>query len=258
MEREFDLAPSLARGVADRAGAWEFIRGFAAHWARPLSHGDGLPETELDRAENRLGLRLPAALREAYLLLGRRTDLTGRLDPLLTPAELYVDGAGEALVFRRSDEGDASWGIPLDRRAESDPPVGIRAHLPDGTAERWEGWLERLSLCFVELVLSGSLRAPGRPCAFLDPDDTHIELLEEHAVRLPFPPCPVGREEDGGRWFLAGDVLLYDGGGMSLYARGRSAAGLERVRELIPGEWLDEGAGPVEPAEAGPQQAGSS
>ncbi|MFJ8233260.1 hypothetical protein ACIQ9E_25430 [Streptomyces sp. NPDC094448] len=77
--------------------------------------------------------------------------------------------------------------------------------LARGVADRAGAWQ----------FIRGSPRAPGRLRAFLNPDDTHIELLEEHAVRLPLPPCPVGREEDGG--------------GMSLYARERSAAGLERV-----------------------------
>ncbi|MEO3975064.1 SMI1/KNR4 family protein [Streptomyces sp. CAU 1734] len=240
MTKEFDLAQSLARGVADRGGAWDFIRGFAAHWVRPLESGDGWAESDLAAAEERLGVALPAALREAYLLFGRRSDLTDHQDILLAPAELYVDRAKEALVFRHENQGAASWGLLLGDLREDDPPVFIRADLADKDAERWEGWLGRLSLCFVEIVLSESLHAPEPCCDALDPDDGDIELLEEHAVQLPFPPYPIGEEENGGRWFLAGDVLLYDGGGMSLLARGRTLEGLDRIRELIPGDWLDE------------------
>ncbi|WP_223184536.1 SMI1/KNR4 family protein [Streptomyces sp. CBMA152] len=87
---------------------WRFIQGFAAHWADALEHGDGWTEADLVAAEERLGVRLPVAMREAYLLFGRRRDLTSNHDELLAPDELYVDDAGEALVFRHENQGAAS------------------------------------------------------------------------------------------------------------------------------------------------------
>jgi hypothetical protein len=45
-------------------------------------------------------------------------------------------------------------------------------------------------------------------------------------------------EEHGSRWFLGQDVLLHDDG-MALLARGRTAEDLDRVRDLIPGDWLN-------------------
>ncbi|MEV4430910.1 SMI1/KNR4 family protein [Streptomyces sp. NPDC049602] len=185
-------------------------------------------------------VRLPAALREAYLLFGRRRDLTSNHDVLLGPAELYVDDAKEALVFRHENQGAASWGILLDRLRDDDPAVVIRPDLADKSAERWEGWLERLSLCFVEIVLSDSLQADEELCDFLDPDDDSIELLEENTVRLPFPAYPIGEEEHAIRWFLGQDVLLRDDDGTAILARGRTAEDLDRVRDLIPGDWLND------------------
>lgn len=237
MTHDFDLAGSLARGVEGRGGAWGFVRGFAAHWAGALESGDGWAESDLAVAEERLGLRLPSALREAHLLFGRRRDLTGNHDMLLGPAELYVDDAKEALVFRHENQGAASWGLLLATMHEDDPAVFIRPGLADKSAERWEGWLERLSLCFVEIVLSESLQAGGELCDFLDPGGDGIAALEEHFVTLPFPAYPLGEGEDGIRWFLGQDVLLRDDG-MAVLARGRTAEDLDRVRELIPGDWL--------------------
>ncbi|MFJ6783021.1 SMI1/KNR4 family protein [Streptomyces yangpuensis] len=239
MTQEFDLVASLARGVEDRSGAWSFIEGFAARWAGPLESGDGRPEEELVAAEARLGVRLPAALREAYRLFGRRGDLTSNHDVLLAPAELYVDAAGEALVFRHENQGAASWGVLLDALADDDPAVLVRPDLADKAAERWEGWLPRLSLCFVEIVLSESLHVDGERCDFLDPEDGSIELLEETCARLPFPAYPEGEEEHAIRWFLGPDVLVRDDGGTGLMARGRTAPALGRLRELVDGDWLD-------------------
>ncbi|MER7550356.1 SMI1/KNR4 family protein [Streptomyces anulatus] len=239
MTQEFDLAESLARGVTGRSGAWSFIQGFAAHWADALQNGDGWTEADLAEAEERLGVQLPAALREAYLLFGRRRNLTSNHDELLSPAELYVDDAKEALVFRHENQGAASWGVLLERLGDDDPAVFIRLDLADKTAERWERWLERLSLCFVEIVLSESVQAEGESCDFLDPDADSSRLLEETCLRLPFPTCPIGEEDHATRWFLGQDVLLRDDG-TAVLARGRTPEDLDRVRDRIPGDWLND------------------
>ncbi|MFE7778148.1 SMI1/KNR4 family protein [Streptomyces sp. NPDC057445] len=239
MTQEFDLAASLARGVEGRSGAWSFIQGFADHWIGALENSDGWPDADLDAAEGRLGLRLPTALREAYLLFGRRQDLTSNHDVLLSPAELYVDDAKEALVFRHENQGAASWGVLLDSLQDDDPAVFIRSDLADKSAEQWEAWLDRVSLCFVEVVLSESLQGDEELCDFLDPDEDTVELLETNAVRLPFPVYPIGEEEHGIRWYLGQDVLLRDDG-MAILARGRTTEDLDRVRDLIPGDWLND------------------
>ncbi|UQX04592.1 SMI1/KNR4 family protein [Streptomyces sp. RerS4] len=239
MKQEFDLAAALAGGVEGRSGAWGFIQGFAAHWAGALESGDGWAEADLAAAEERLGVRLPAALREAYLLFGRREDLTSNHDVLLGPPELYVDDAKEALVFRHENQGAASWGILLDSLQDDDPAVFIRFDLADKSAERWQGWLERLSLCFVEVVLSESVQAEVEPCDFLEADDDSIELLEENCVQLPFPAYPLGENDYATRWFLGQNALLRDDG-MAILARGRTTEDLDRVRDLIPGDWLND------------------
>ncbi|MFI8423693.1 SMI1/KNR4 family protein [Streptomyces sp. NPDC085479] len=241
MRQGFDLVASLARGVDGRSGAWNFIQDFAAHWVRGLEDGDGWAEADLLAAEQRLGVQLPTALREAYLLFGRRQDLISNHDLLLDPAELYMDDAGEALVFRHENQGAASWGVLLDSLQDDDPAVFMRLDMADKSAERWEPWLEHLSLCFVEIVLSESVQwqADGELCDFLDADDGSVEFLEENAVRLPFPAYPAG-EENGHRWFLCQDVLLREDAGVAILARGRTTADLDRVRGLIPGDWLND------------------
>ncbi|MFD4737915.1 hypothetical protein ACFWNR_23485 [Streptomyces virginiae] len=75
-----------------------------------------------------------------------------------------MDDAEEALVFRHENQGAASWGVLLDSLQDDDPTVFIRPDLADKSAERWEGWLERLSLCFVEIALSESAQADGEVC----------------------------------------------------------------------------------------------
>ncbi|MFD8074513.1 hypothetical protein ACFV3E_17940 [Streptomyces sp. NPDC059718] len=68
---------------------------------------------------------------------------------------LHVDdGFGGVLVFRVENQDCASWGIPLDRVEQDDPPVVVESH------EGWVPFLDRMSVAWVELVLSeGSLTA---------------------------------------------------------------------------------------------------
>lgn len=246
MTQGFDLASSLAAVVERRGSPWVFIRDFSADWVRALGSGDGWAEADLVAAEARLGVRLPAVLREAYALFGRRRDLTGNHDVLLGPAELYVDEANEALVFRHENQGAASWGLLLESLNHDDPAVFVRPDLADKSAERWEAWLECLSLYFVEIVLSESLLADHRCCDVLEPDDDGIAALENNAVRLPFPSYPLGAVP-GTRWFLSGNALVRDDGGAALLARGRTAGDLDRVRDLIPGDWLNDDRWPPSP-----------
>ena len=65
----FDAGEALRAGLSDRQQAWDFIRRFAAGWTEPLEADDGVGEAELRAAEQCIGAALPAALREAYLLL---------------------------------------------------------------------------------------------------------------------------------------------------------------------------------------------
>jgi hypothetical protein len=44
----------------------------------PLSKCDGISEAQISKSEAKLGLRLPNALRDYYLVAGRERILTGR------------------------------------------------------------------------------------------------------------------------------------------------------------------------------------
>ncbi|MFJ9697630.1 SMI1/KNR4 family protein [Kitasatospora sp. NPDC101183] len=193
-DTDFDMRAAMAESVRGREGAWALVEGFAAHWGQPLGPGAGFTDAELDAAETRLGLRLPAALREAYRLFGRRADLTSNQDVLLTPDELYVlDGA---LVYRAENQGCAHWGVLLEELGREDPPTVVRPDLFDKSEERWEPWEERFSTAAAVMALYEKA---------LEDDDLSLELdpeeLPEGVEELP----PLGR---GLRWYLGRDVLV--------------------------------------------------
>jgi hypothetical protein len=236
----FDIRRELAAGLADRSGAWRFIRGFTDHWTNPLGANDGWDEKDLIAAEERLGVALPAVLREAYRLFGRRRDLTSNQDVLLSPRELHVDDRKEALVFRVENQGAASWGVLLTDLEHPDPPVLIRADLADEQAERWESWLDRLSVAFIEIILSESLHAPYELSDSRDLDETEPELLEQRYTRLPLPEYPLCDAPPGARWFTGPDVILREDDRTWLSVRARTEETLNAIRDELPGDWIND------------------
>jgi hypothetical protein len=233
---EFDVIQRFPAAMTDRAGAWDFIRGFAASWRSALSDGDGWSMTDLDAAETRLGLRLPAALREAYGLFGRRDDLTSLQDSLLGPADLEVrDGA---LVFRVENQAAAFWGIPIADLSRPDPPVVLRADLADKSAERWDGWLDRFSQACVEIVLSESLFSSEDLGDNRELGDGEAALLEQRLTRLPIPDYPTSQTEvPAVRWYADPEVIVRDDQRTWIWVRARNAEALDRVRAELPGDW---------------------
>ncbi|MFJ7203916.1 SMI1/KNR4 family protein [Streptomyces sp. NPDC098789] len=229
MTETFDIHTRLPAALSHRGEAWRFVADFAAHWQQPLRPGDGFAVADIEAAERRLGLDLPAALRETYLLLGRRTDLTSNHDTLLEPDELHVfDGA---LVYRTENQGAASWGILLAELGDGDPGTVVRADLADKSQERWEAWESSLMTACVEMVMSETVLFSGGFTDFLE------EGAEETQLDGLFPELPrVGRDM---RWFADADVLIRELDGFCLHARVRTEEGLEQLREAVPGDWLE-------------------
>jgi hypothetical protein len=63
MMNPVEMAAGMRAALDDRAEAWHFLTRFAAEWRSPLRADDGYDPSEFDEAEQRLGVRLPAALR---------------------------------------------------------------------------------------------------------------------------------------------------------------------------------------------------
>jgi hypothetical protein len=228
MTETFDIHSRLSGALHDRAETWRFVADFAAYWQQPLQPGDGWSRVEVESAERRLGLALPTALREAYLLLGRRTDLTSNHDRLLRPDELYV--ADGALVYRLENQGAASWGVLLKELDHDDPGIVMRADLAEKTQERWEPWEPSLTVACIEMVMSEVVLFEGGFTDFLEVD-------AEVALERLFQELPgVGHEM---RWFAGDDVLLRELDGFCLNVRARTEEALGRLRDLVPGDWLE-------------------
>ncbi|MFC7274559.1 hypothetical protein ACFQS1_11250 [Paractinoplanes rhizophilus] len=235
MDTQFDLHAELAPGLPDAAGAWRFIRLFAANYARPIVGSDGYDDAQLREAEQRLGFPLPASMRAAYGLMGKRSDLTRGQDDLLTPHQLKIDDTGRMLVFRVEAQGCTKWGVPLSAVDEPDPPVSYSG------ASDWHPFLERFSLACVEMVLSEWI-AGGAPYGInCQLEDDTIAMMEQRLRRLPLPDYPAWWWPSGGpvRWFEKAGAILLEHPGTWLWAGAASPDGLATVRQTLPGDWSD-------------------
>ncbi|NUT47268.1 MAG: SMI1/KNR4 family protein [Saccharothrix sp.] len=221
----FDITVALERAAGGRTGAWAFVREYAEQFVTPIGDGDGCA---VDEAEERLGMRLPAAVREAYALFGRRGDLTSNQDELLRPDELRMwDGV---LVHRVENQACAYWGVTP---SGDDPPVFVRPDLDDKSAEKWEPFLDRFSLACVQMVLAESL--------LLEDGRTDCREVED-AGELPrieraFTPLAVP-DVDQSRWYANDDAVVRVVDGGFLMVRGRTSEALAAVLDQFRGDWL--------------------
>src|ERR1051326_7742998 len=76
---------------------------------RPWQLGDGYDEATIQEVETRLGIRLPAKLRNFYLAWGKRKDMTEAVDPLLSPEHLAIKE--DALMFWVEHQAHRYWGV---------------------------------------------------------------------------------------------------------------------------------------------------
>lgn len=134
-----DVAELMGGGIETRDDAWTCIRGLLAGFGEPIREGDGYTDEEIAAAD----VVLPTALVEFYRLCGRRRELTGQQDRLLGPHQVGIDDG--VLVIRVENQSVASWGIPVDRLGDEDPPSSntVTAGGPISTGCRSRLW----SLC---------------------------------------------------------------------------------------------------------------
>ena len=133
---------------------------------RPLAGKDGVRESRLRRAEKRLHLALPEAIRDFYLLAGAAPE-TREHNRLLDPEDLVVE-AGH-LLFMEENQGVVDWGFPLSQKGRADPRIWQRVN---DDPPRW--YSERMPfsafilkylawLCGVELAEHTTLTRSAKP-----------------------------------------------------------------------------------------------
>ncbi|QDU23058.1 TIGR02996 domain-containing protein [Urbifossiella limnaea] len=220
--------PLFAALPESRADRWRLIEDFIEVWHRPLADADGHPEAELRAAEERLGFKLPAALREWHALSGRRHDVWSLQDRLNFPSRTVVTAGGEFLVVRTENQSCETWGVLLDDIRADDPPVweleaGVMAS-PTVSAFACVALL-------MEAIWCGTASAYGEV-----PEDVMWRLEHSGLSRADLPE----------RYWVGSPVRFYEGtdlivgthDGSWVYAAARSQKALQQLDPEIL-RWLE-------------------
>jgi hypothetical protein len=116
--------------------------------ARPLTTADQVPEDLITANEQRLGVRLPEALRCYYAIAGNMRRLNNAYNRLLPPASWRLDR--RVLVFLSENQGVVKWGVPARKARQVDSTVLYTVY--DGQGEHSD-WAPEELVCSDFLVL---------------------------------------------------------------------------------------------------------
>lgn len=89
----------------------------------PDHESDGFAETEIMALEKRLGIKLPAVLRNYYLELGQNEALNYSHNRLLKPGKDIRFSKDRYLVFYEENQSVSCWGIKAADLHLDNPPV---------------------------------------------------------------------------------------------------------------------------------------
>jgi hypothetical protein len=195
----------------------EFYAEVFATLARPLTAADQVPEEVLTANEQRLGVRLPQALRCYYATDGNMRQLNQAYNRLLAPASWRLDR--QVLVFLSENQGAVKWGVKAGKVRRDDPAVLYTAADGHGGHSDWAPE-ELVCLDFLVLMLCWQAAHGGLPyTGWAQVDQVVGEVVAD---------ClgPVRRTRDLRASYGPGQVVCVAGrsGRLDVLAAGRSEA----------------------------------
>jgi hypothetical protein len=149
-------------------------RGIFERFGYPLTKSHALPRSLLARTEKRLGVHIPAALREYYLVAGNEKQFNRSNQRFLHPSKWFVNG--KYLVFLEENQYVCWWGVSLKRRNATDPAVA------QGIRDEEIIWVTEARKCsfFLTMMLHYQAAFGGFPfCGSAAAPDNLHEMLKE-------------------------------------------------------------------------------
>jgi hypothetical protein len=198
---------------------------------RPLTAADGESEASISKGEARLGVKLPAVLREYYLLAGRFDQFNRAHNRLLRPEEWSVDGG--KLVFLEENQCVVFWGVEAITSPIDDPPV----YQGQNVRARPTEWYLEHERCSEFLLVMLHLQAVWGGYGFLGGTEVASEALEKFLTGW----TPVGSVNELLAFNRDGKVacVIKSKGSLQLYVGGRTEQDFEVIENDL--EALDVG-----------------
>jgi hypothetical protein len=123
----------------------------------PLKPSHALPAAAIAKAEKRLGVRIPAALRDYYLVAGRERRFNTSCDRLLPPSEWFLDK--KRLVFLVENQAVVLWSVSTSNPKAQDPAAFVAVN---EEPYEWQQEHRKLSV-FLAVTLHHQAVAGGLP-----------------------------------------------------------------------------------------------
>jgi hypothetical protein len=153
----------------------QLYREIFATFGYPLTEKTSLAPRVLAEAERRLGVRVPAALREYYLIAGQERRLNACHNRLLPPSDWSIDR--KRLIFMEENQSVLWWGVSIRNPDSDDPPVS------QGINDEPITWSPEHRRCSVFLAVMLHHHAAGggfRFCGTADAPEQSSYRFEEH------------------------------------------------------------------------------
>jgi hypothetical protein len=166
---------------------WAEVKRFISEWYRPLQEGDGYSEEEVQEAEVRLGIKFPDALRELYLLFGKRDEIVWTYN-VLQPLDRLRIVQGH-LVFWEENQEVYNWCIKPEDMSLPNPKtycfsVHQNAFYQDTLQPMFEGLGHSLT-DEVLWIIARNLMEMGLPSATRDQElGIWVDLDEAESEKL--------------------------------------------------------------------------
>ncbi len=226
----FDARQFAAR-LAERKDRWSLLTDFVAEWHTPLQEGDGYSPKELDAAEQRLGLKLPLALREWYQLAGLREDIVAPQQWLVSPAELEIKEENGLLVFHSENQQIVEWGIQVPDLGLADPPIWLDDSGLHDTQQELIQENDTLSEFALQMVVLETIIRPQVLQGYSRGASLALDTVQQSFVPLGFPDWhwPVYAT----RFYGGDDILIQVFGDKELHVAARSRAAFKEVETAL-------------------------
>jgi hypothetical protein len=222
-------AQQFAARLADRQDRWSLLTEFVAEWHTPLQEGDGYSAAELDAAEQRLGLKLPLALREWCQVAGQREDITFPRNALLHPSGLHVENS--LLVFHVENQWVVEWGIQVDDLDLDNPPVWLDDSGLHDTPQEPIRENDTLSEFALQMVVFETITRPQVLQGYSRGASLALDTVERRFVHLGFPDWHWPLYPT--RFYGGNDILIQVIGDQELHVAARSRAAFKEVETAL-------------------------
>ena len=99
----------------------KLYRDIYASFGKPLTDATAMNGSIVDAASARLGIQVPAALRDFYLVAGRERRFTQAHNRFIAPNKWSIDR--QRLIFLEENQWVVYWGVSLRSPSNEDPSV---------------------------------------------------------------------------------------------------------------------------------------